>query len=500
MKQKRNVNIILFVLFFVFSIWLFGKSFGYENEEFRIARHQVGDFGLHLSLARSFSWGSNWFPESPFYPGEPLPYHYGVDLFAGLLERIGVRIDHAFNGISVIFFTILLLTIYRLSNILLGYNPSRSFLSVLFFLFSSNLTFVTFLQRYTLADVWRLPDYLYKGPFDGSTISIFSTLNPLLNQRHLVVGLALGMLFISFLVQRLMKSTSLSQARIVTMGILLGLGTRIHALVALGVVIVVCCLFLLFRRIKLIIPFIAFTALFALPHINEVFRAGQNSYNFFHPGFLAAAPVTLSSWFTFWWQNLGLALVFLPIGFFLSKNKQKRVFFSFLPLFILANIFQFSYRIEHNHSLITMFLIVANIFVAHAITRLPKIGAAVSLFFLTASGILNFMVVKNDFQYRVADAPKDTLISWIAKNTPRDSIFLAPQNLYDPVTLAGRKNYFGATYYSEVMGYDVEGRRAAVNQFFETGKIEGVDYLIFPESVAARKPVFTNEKFWVYKL
>ena len=63
------------------------KSFGYDEKrhDFRIQRHQIGDFGLHLSLIRSFSWGNNFPVESPFFPGRPFPYHYYFDLFVGLL-------------------------------------------------------------------------------------------------------------------------------------------------------------------------------------------------------------------------------------------------------------------------------------------------------------------------------------------------------------------------------------------------------------------------------
>src|SRR3990167_10244109 len=366
MRKKGNVNLTLIILFFVFSLWLFGKSFRYENGEFRIARHQVGDFGLHLELIRSFSRGQNIPPQSPFFPGSPLPYHYATDLTAGVLERVGIRIDHALNGISVIFFTLLLFLIYNFSNLLFGYSPIQSLIAVVLFLLSSNLTFVTFLKQSTFAEVWRLPDYIYKGPFDGSVISIFSTLNPLLNQRHLIVGLALSLLIFT----RIQKQ-KISTIELILLGILLGILTRIHTLVAFGTAIVVTGMTIYKSRFMILLS-VAF--LFALPHLRLFFTNDSRSLvDFFRPGFLAAAPVTIYSWLTFWWQNLGLTLIFLPIGVFLANSKQKRVFFSFLLLFILANIFQFSYRIEHNHSLITMFLIISNMFVAYAIMRLPKI-------------------------------------------------------------------------------------------------------------------------------
>src|SRR3989344_6196939 len=114
MLLKRKFEIFLLIIFFLFSFWLMYKSFGYDEEkhDFRIARHQIGDFGLHLSLIRSFSWGNNFPVESPFYPGISLPYHYYFDLFIGLLNRIGLPIGISLNGVSALAFTILLYLIY----------------------------------------------------------------------------------------------------------------------------------------------------------------------------------------------------------------------------------------------------------------------------------------------------------------------------------------------------------------------------------------------------
>lgn len=482
MNQKRKFDFIVLSLFFVFSVWLFGKSFGYEHGEFRIARHQVGDFGLHLSLIRSFSWGDNFPPESPFYPGEPLPYHYGVDLVVGILERFGVRIDYALNGVSALSLTALLYLIYRLTLILFGENRLRALLSVIFFLFSSNLTYVDFLKGKVFKlslfkEIWRLPDYVYKGPYDSSIISIFSSLNPFLNQRHLIVGLTISLFIISYILTK--KRCSL--ASLILLGALVGISTRIHSLVAastLGVVIV------LLGQIGQIVPFLTSAFLFALPHLAVVSSR--------------AIPFQFISTYalSYWWQNAGFMLIFVPLGAYFSKKNQRRIFFSFFALFLIANFIQLSYRVEHNYSVIALFMIVANMFAANAIVRLPKIGMILCLFLLTASGFLNLMVVKNDYQYKVADSPKDRLITWIKDNTDKDAVFLAPQNLYDPVTLAGRKNYFGATYYSEVMGYDVKTRRAEV----ETGNIEGVDYLLAKEEKEYMNLVFTNNTYWVYRL
>ena len=120
MVKRVFADIILILILLGFSWWLMAKSFGYETDQsqFRIARHEVGDFGLHLSLIRSFAWGNNTPVESPFFPGKPLMYHYAVDWLAGQLVRSGVRIDYALNGVSAVALTVLLYGLYRLGGIL----------------------------------------------------------------------------------------------------------------------------------------------------------------------------------------------------------------------------------------------------------------------------------------------------------------------------------------------------------------------------------------------
>ncbi|MBI4066276.1 hypothetical protein HY411_01025, partial [Candidatus Gottesmanbacteria bacterium] len=118
MAKRLVGDSILVVILLLFSWWLMAKSFGYDTNasQFRVARHEVGDFGLHLSLVRSFAWGQNAPAQSPFFPGKPLVYHYAVDWLVGQLVRSGVRIDYALNGVSAIALTILLYGLYRLGG------------------------------------------------------------------------------------------------------------------------------------------------------------------------------------------------------------------------------------------------------------------------------------------------------------------------------------------------------------------------------------------------
>lgn len=502
MFLRRKFDLFLLALFFVFSVWLFNKSFGYNSEDhvFRIARHQIGDFGLHLSLIRSFSWGNNFPPESPFFPGIPLPYHYYYDLIVGLLERVGVRIDYAFNGLSVFAFTAVLFLLYRLPQVIFIKSKLLGLLSVSLFLLHPSFTFVDFLKNESISlgllkDLWYLPDYIHKGPFDGSLTTIFFTLNVYLNQRHLVLALAVSLGIFYLLIGKVLKRKSLSTQLLVFLGIVLGFMSRIHTLIFLSTLISLTFIFLFFKQKRALIPLLIPASIIFGFHLKDIMNQEIN-HSFLNPGFLAEKPLTAFSFLQFWILNTGASVITIPLGYIISNIKQKKLFLTFLPLFITGNLFQLGFRIDHNHSLFNLFFLFANFYTAYFLLKLwrrkiaYKLVSFLLVFLLLFSGVINLMAVKNDFQYRLGDVPTNFFMNWIRNNTKKDAIFLSRQEIFDPVTLSGRRNYLGHSYYLSVMGYNFLEREKQVKAFFEvntnqrfnTMRKEGIDYLVIPNA------------------
>lgn len=479
-KLQSLSSIFLFIIFLAFSWWLMGKSFGIDPKSVMwVARHQVGDFGLHLSLIRSFSWGNNFPPESPFFPGRSLPYHYGFDFLVGMLERAGIRIDYALNGVSVLLFTFLLYLLWKIPQQLFGKNMLLGIISVLLFVFHGGLTFVDFLTKVPLnasilKTLWHSPDYLNAGPFDGSLISIFFTLNVYLNQRHLIAGMVISLSIISILLSYLLQKKEISAPLLVILGVLLGISSRIHTLMFASTVLVIALLFLLFRRHRFFLPFfVPALAIFSF-HAMDIVRQQITSisHGFFDPGFLSPRPFSVLGFMWYWWVNMFITLILIPYGYLKTGKSQRYVFFAFASLFVIANMFRLSFRIDHNHSLLNLFFAVANMYTAFALGEsfkkgiMGKIAVVGCLILLTASGVIDLMVIKNDFRYPIADSYRAPLIAWIRTHTPPNAIFLAPAELLDPVTLAGRKNYLGNSYFLTVMGYPVIERQVFVQQMF----------------------------------
>lgn len=531
----RKFELSLLIFLFIFSVWLMNKSFGYDAKThyFRIARHQIGDFGLHLSLIRSFSWGDNFFPvESPFFPGKPLPYHYYFDLLVGILERIGMRIDVAFNGLSILFFTLLLYLIYKLPQVIFAKNKLLGIVSVILFIFHSNLTFISFLKEKRISlsiirDLWYLPDYIHKGPFDGSLISIFFTLNVYLNQRHLIAALAISLGILYLLIPKIIEEKRISFKNVVLLGITLGMLSRVHTLIFLSTSVVLFFLLIFFRRFRLIFIIFIPALLIFLFHARDILS--QNMHHIFlNPGFLSERPLSVNSFISFWFMNLGVSFFLIPIGFFYSNWNQKKVLLSILPLFVVGNIFQLSFRIDHNHSLFNYFFIFTNFYIAYFLITFSlkdmkrKLLFIVLFFFLTISGFIDLMAVKNDFQFYLADAPTNTFMQWIKTNTQKNDIFLSKQEILDPVTLSGRKNYLGHNYYLSVMGYNYTERLSRVKLYFEVNSEEvlvrmrkdSISYIVVPTKPIvdfhysikreflekSLKKVFQDDTVVVYKL
>lgn len=490
------------------------KSFGLnpQTNDFFVARHQVGDFGLHLGLIRSFSWGQNIPPQLPLFPGEPLAYHYYFDFVVGMLEKAGVRIDVALNGLSALCFTLLLFLIYKLPQRIFGQSRLLGILSVVLFLLHSSVTFVDFLAQNSpslasLKDVWHLADYIHKGPFDGSIISIFFTLNVFLNQRHLIAALAITLLIFYLLIPYFFHNHRIHSWQIVSLGLLLGITSRLHTLIFASSAVIYFLLCLLFKKYRIMAYLLLPAVLIFSFHVRDILHQSID-HAYFNPGFLAQKPLSLESFITFWFLNLGIALILIPAGVIISKKPQQNLFLAVFSLFIIGNIWQLGFRIDHNHTLFNLFIIFANFYIAFFLIQLLRKSSPaffILLFCLTASGFLDLMAVKNDFRYPIVIAEKDPFVYWLKNETERNDIFLAKRELYDPILLSGRKNYLGHSYYLEVMGYNVVEREALVKTFFEADELsdfdlmrkEGIDFLVIPKGKLVDFPYVIDDSFLI---
>jgi len=112
-------------------------------------------------------------------------------------------------------------------------------------------------------------------------------------------------------------------------------------------------------------------------------------------------------------------------------------------------------------------------------------ACGVAFFLLVATGLLDFMTIKNDFEVRVfGDPPEPEAIQWIQDNTPKDAVFLTNfGDLYTAPTLAGRGVYLGYTPWASSAGYSVQPRQATIKKIYESTSKQAACELLLPNHI-----------------
>lgn len=473
--NKYSVELSIILLGSFLGIFLMFSTFSVENDTLLISTKVWSDFASHIPLIRSFSLGSNFLPQYPLFPGEPIKYHFIFYYFVAILEKLGVSIDIALNTLSAIGFTALLFTIYLLAKEIFK-SKLIGIISVIFFIFNSSLSFIYFIKDKQISlnlisQMINNRDFASFAPYGPGIISAFWNLNIYTNQRHLALSFALSLLLIYFLISSLSKKKFIFHKRFsetkfyLLLGIIMGSLFFLHIAVFLMTAIFIFLLAVFFKELRrniflILIP----AAIIAFPqYIYLTSSEGYPMHLLF--GYLVSNNLTINKFFEFWIYNLGLNLLLIPLGFVLSNRNQKKIFLSFFSLFIIGNIIQFSPEIAANHKFFNYFIILGNMFSAFIIYKLWRIKhfifkpLVILIFFFTIfGGLIDFFPIINDQKIKIPDYKSNQNILWIKNNTDPNSIFLNTTFLYDPASLAGRKIFLGWPYFAWSQGYNTDKR------------------------------------------
>jgi len=476
------------------STWMMTKTFHTGSDgSILVGANEVFDFGHAISVIRSFSQGDNLPYSSPFIAGTAHVYHFLFYFWVAIFERFGIPIAWAFNIPSILAMTGLLCVIYEITTYLFK-NSRAGLFAVFFTLMHSTLMFWYFLtdpmkSGNLLTNIWRNATYYFAGPFDGSPISIFWTLNVFVNQRHIVFGLA-SVLLLAYAAWRKKDANG---SFVLFVGVAAGMLLWWHTMLSLAAIFVITLFYILGKQPKRAVLFAgvaaATLALGVSPWLGNV--AASRSQTGPHSLFSWFVSPDLFTFLRYWFLNLGLALATIPLGYALLPKEKKRFVWPFIMLFLLANFFRVGRDITENHKFINLVLIVGNMLSAGCVVWLfgkkgfvQKIGAALCVILLAISGVLDMMVIKNDFQYPVLDYATSPFMRWVRDDTPKNAVFLSYQDIFDPVALAGRKTYagfFGAAAVPDRMATVRTIYEATDSAGIELAGKEGIDYIVVPK-------------------
>ncbi len=483
-KKISLSEIALVVFFLVFSTWVMTKTFhGGAGGELFVGSNNVFDFGHSLGIIRSFSWGSGIPFMSPFFAGYPMFYHFFFTFWVAIWEYFGVPIVWAMNIPSIVSFASLLIVIFYVPQIIAKQKPIVGWLAVAFTITNSSLTFWKLLAQKT--DIWHLPTYPFAGPFDGSTISIFVTLNSYVNQRHLAFATAFG-LFLVLMFIRDIQHNALTIGRSALLGVLTGFLLLWNMVTYLLIGITMTLMHVLFKKWQSLLVFgiIAGSVgfVFLLPIADYLYRALILLNKLLNVGAGQAKPGwTMGEYF---WQNLGILPVVAALGYMKLSKAVKRYMVPFIVLFLMIILFATFGNRGFEQKSFSYVIIWMNILVAVALGWLwqrTKTITVVVFTILTISGVVDLMPIKNEFAFPLIGKETLPVMSWIRTNTAKDSIFVSYADMIDPVALAGRRNYFG---FFKNLGFH-EDRLSIVRSIYSgditLAKERGVSYVLVPK-------------------
>lgn len=467
----------IFIL--IFSSWLMFHTFSYDAKKSNIliAGKAFSDFGAHIPLIRSFSLGDNWPPQYPIYPGEPIRYHFLFYFFVGMLEKAGIRIDWALNIPSIIGFAGFLIALGTLAYLLFR-DKRIVILSVIFTLFNGSLTFLRFFKEHPLSvntplEIFKNNTFPSFAPWGDGDITAFWNLNIFTNQRHL--GMAFFFILLTMVLLVIAQNWRLKK-QLWILPVLVAVNTILpwfHQPALLMVIIISSFYFVLFKNLRVLILLIAiFSEITIFPQIRGFNNASNNIL--WYPGYLIHDQLNPIRFISYWFNNIGLHLILIPLGWLIAPWKVKKATLPIFAIFFLGFGWKFSVEIAANHKFFNFFLSVGSILSAYTIIAswnaikkkvrnifllFPLFIALCSLLIaLTLSGVIDLFPVINDGYMTVEDIPKNEAATWIKNNTPPDAIFLNSSFFFHPASLAGRKIFLGWPYFSWSAGYS--GKRS----------------------------------------
>ena len=494
-KELVTKNELLFIFFSLsFSSWLMFKTFhdGAAGQLF-VGSNNVFDFGLSLGLIRSISYGANIPFGSPFSAGLPMFYHFFFPFYCALWEYFGIPIVWAVNGPSILAFSALLIIMYSLPEIVGVKGKLVGWIAVLLTITHPTITFWKYIMEKglsigTINGLWQIPTYPFAGPFDGSTISIFMTLNNYINQRHLAFAIALGLLFYVVVWNIIRQTKNIRWYVSIIIGCFAGGMFYWNVVICGAVALSLILLFVIYKQIKVSIVFcctVGIVIIFSLiPYIPKIIEL----FGFAKIFMTVSSSVSQPSWslWTYLWENFSL-LPFVAGAGYITIRKEKRLFLPFIFIFIFV-IFAAGYHHRgFDQKFLSFFIIPINILAAIGLvwiwnrkSFIVKVLSCVLFLVLTISGVVDLLAVKNEFAYPVISSENSSVISWIQQNTSKDAVFVSYSDMIDPVVLAGRRNYFG--FFGNVGSID---RSSDVNNMYAGDKYLannlGISYILVPK-------------------
>ena len=511
---------VFFLLLLAFLTWIMFYVFYIKDGILYSGFTVYGDYAPHTAMMRSFSLGDNFPTQYPHFGGEDVKYHFMFQFLVGNLEYLGIRIDIAYNMLSVFALLGFLMMLYSIARRLTG-SGAAGVVTVALFFFRSSFTFFRYLWEHlragdllkTLAENTSFIGYTPNEDWGLWNFNVY------LNQRHLAFGLLIAALVLWYYLDLVEAGCSHSEKGLAWMknrlfsaeawkmrnpegalaaGLALGLTAFWNGAAVIGGLLILLG-FAVFSDGKLDYLATAVTAVLLSVLQSKVFIRGSAVEAGFYWGFISEdkSPAGVL-WFLIQMSGIFFAgaVLLLPL---LKKRLHRVLTVSCLFPVVFAFCFSLTPDITVNHKYIMISYAFLAVLWAGVLTGLWKrkdgsrrsaavirrAAAVLLAVCLTATGIYDFVVIlrNNGPGHRVTVNMESTLTDWLAEHLDSGDLLLTPEYSMSETTMSGVMMYLGWPYYAWSAGYDTYGRAQKAVEIYTSEDPAAVDRLVKEEKI-----------------
>lgn len=511
---------VFFLFLLAFLTWIMFYVFYIKDGILYSGFTVYGDYAPHTAMMRSFSLGDNFPTQYPHFGGEDVKYHFMFQFLVGNLEYLGIRIDIAYNMLSVFALLGFLMMLYSIARRITG-SGAAGVVTVALFFFRSSFTFFRYLWEHlrsgdllkTLAENTSFIGYTPNEDWGLWNFNVY------LNQRHLAFGLLIAALVLWYYLDLVEAGCSHSEKGLAWMknrlfsaeawkirnpegalaaGLALGLTAFWNGAAVIGGLLILLG-FAVFSDGKLDYLVTAVTAVFFSVLQSKVFIRGSAVEADFYWGFISEDK-SLAGVLWFLIQMSGIffagAVLLLPL---LKKRLHRVLTVSCLFPVVFAFCFSLTPDITVNHKYIMISYAFLAVLWAGLLAGLWKgkdgsrrfaavirrAAAVLLAVCLTATGIYDFVVIlrNNGPGHRVTVNMESTLTDWLAEHLDSEDLLLTPEYSMSETTMSGVMMYLGWPYYAWSAGYDTYGRAQKAVEIYTSEDPAAVDKLVKEEKI-----------------
>lgn len=513
-KRRFRKEAVLFGFLLAFITYMMFYVFYMKDGILYSGVTVYGDYAPHTAMMRSFSVGNNFPTQYPHYGGADVKYHFMFQFLAGNLEYLGMRMDFAYNIVSIGALLGFLMLLYELALRITG-KMCCGVLTLAFFFFRSGNAFFRFVWEHIQSGD-LLSTLAENASFIGYTTNEnwgLWNFNVYLNQRHLAFGLLMVTLAlylfmdwveagnaheergVAWMRGRLFskeawKSRNLEQALL--MGLFLGLCAFWNGAAVIGGLLILCG-FAVFSDGKLDYAVMAAVTIFFSFLQTKIFISGSAMSPQIYLGFLAEDKTLWGVIKYLFWMSGVFFLGLIVLAVFL-KRRERVIMLGFLFPTFFAFTLLMTPDINVNHKYIMISYAYLAVFWAWAVCALwrKRILAILLSVCLTATGVYDFVVIVkgNGPGRRVTVDMESELTQWLEDHLEKNDLLLTPEYSMNEVTMSGAMLYCGWPYYAWSAGYDTNYRAAQAVTIYTTSdreeledvvKREKITYILFEE-------------------